>query len=152
MADRKSIIALPNDSLRERSKKVSVIDDEVKKVIKDMKDATLDWEDNRDHEFGVALAAVQINKHLRIVVVRSDLENKDDRTFQVFINPQIVQKSGKPVEDLVCQSLVVGIVIGVVDKDVIVHGNDDSSHTNRARGYHESIIHISDKTASWFVD
>ncbi len=99
MADRKSIITLPHKSLRKPSRKVGVITKDIKKIIKDMKDATLDWEDHRNHEFGVALAGVQINHHYNIVIVRSNLDNKADRTFQVFINPVITKKEGEPVYD-----------------------------------------------------
>lgn len=61
--------------------------------------ATLDWEDNREHEVGVALAAIQIDQPLKIVVIRSDFDNKKDRTFHVFINPEITKYEGKQVED-----------------------------------------------------
>ena len=45
--DRHSIITLPNPHLRQRSQKVGIITEEIKKLIADMKAATLDWEDNR---------------------------------------------------------------------------------------------------------
>ena len=64
-----------------------------------MKDATLDWEDSRDHEVGVALAAVQVDKLLRIVVVRNDFDDKKNREFTVFINPVIAKYEGKIIED-----------------------------------------------------
>jgi len=94
-----SIITLPNPHLRQRSKKVGFISEEVKKLIADMEAATLDWEDSRAHEVGVALAAVQIDALLRIVVIRNNFDDKTDRTFQVFINPEITKYEGKQVED-----------------------------------------------------
>lgn len=97
--DKSNIITLPNENLRKRSKKVGLITDEIKKLIKDMQDATLSWEDSRQHELGVALAAVQINKHLRIVVVRNNFEDKSDRGFQVYINPEITKSYGEITED-----------------------------------------------------
>lgn len=93
------LITLPNEHLRQRSKKVGLITDDVKKVIDDMKATTLDWEDSREHEVGVALAGVQIDKLLRIVIVREDTEHKDNRNFVVFINPQITKYEGRIVED-----------------------------------------------------
>ncbi len=99
MADRNNIISLPDERLRERSEKVSDISDEIEKLVKDMEDATLDWEDHRDHEFGVALAAVQIGQMHKVVVVRSNMEDKKDRTFITFVNPKIISKSGKPEVD-----------------------------------------------------
>jgi peptide deformylase len=97
--DRNNIIALPNAHLRQRSQKVGLITDDIKKLIQDMKDATLDWEDSRDHEVGVALAAVQVDKLLRIVVVRNDFDDKKNREFTVFINPVIAKYEGKIIED-----------------------------------------------------
>lgn len=93
------IIALPNQHLRERSKKVGFLGPEITKLIEDMKAATLDWEASREHEVGVALAAVQIDKLVRAVVVRNDFDNKDDHTFTVFINPVITKYEGKIEED-----------------------------------------------------
>jgi peptide deformylase len=93
------IITLPNTHLRQRSKKVGVISPQIEKLITDMEAATLDWEDSRAHEVGVALAAVQIDEMLRIVVVRNNFDDKTDRTFQVFINPEITKYEGNQVED-----------------------------------------------------
>lgn len=93
------IIILPNPHLRTRSKKVGFISDEIKQLIEDMKLATLDWEDNREHEVGVALAAIQVDRPYRVVVVRNDFDNKNDRTFAVFINPVITKYEGNLVED-----------------------------------------------------
>lgn len=64
-----------------------------------MSEALLDWEDHRDHEVGVALAAVQINELKKVVIVRNDFDNKEDRTFMVLINPVITKYEGKVVED-----------------------------------------------------
>jgi len=94
-----SIITLPNEHLRQRSKKVGLVDQSIKAVIADMEAATLDWEDSRAHEVGVALAAVQIDKHLRIVIIRNNFDNKEDRKFQIFINPEIVKYEGEIIED-----------------------------------------------------
>lgn len=93
-AAKKDIITLPHKHLRQRSKKVGIISDEVQQVIEDMKSATIDWENSRNHEVSVALAAVQIDKMLRIVIIRSNPDNKDDHSFGVFINPEITKYEG----------------------------------------------------------
>ncbi|HEX8762242.1 MAG TPA: peptide deformylase [Candidatus Saccharimonadales bacterium] len=93
------IITLPNIHLRERSKKVGLVDEKIKKIIQDMQAATLDWEASRDHEVGVALAAIQVDIHLRIVVVRNNFDNKDDKSFTVLINPEITKYEGKVEHD-----------------------------------------------------
>jgi peptide deformylase len=99
MAKKDSIITLPNTHLRQRSQKVGIVTDDVRQIVADMEAATLDWEDSRKHEVGVALAASQIDKLLRIVVIRKSFENKEDRSFQVFINPEITKYEGDITED-----------------------------------------------------
>lgn len=95
MADRHSIITLPNPSLRQKSSRVHVITDETRELISDMRAAALDWEDSRPHEIAVALAAVQIDRHERVVIVRGDFEDKENRSFIVLINPEVVKYEGE---------------------------------------------------------
>ncbi|MEK7603020.1 MAG: peptide deformylase, partial [Patescibacteria group bacterium] len=68
--DKNSIITLPNSHLRQRSRKVGLINSTIKDLAENMQTALLDWESNREHELGVALAAVQVDQMLRLVVVR----------------------------------------------------------------------------------
>ena len=93
------IIALPDPDLRKRSQRVGLVTGEIKNIIRDMEAAVLDWEQSRAHEVGVALAAVQIDKLLRIIVIRNDFNNKDDHSFSVFINPVITKFEGTIDED-----------------------------------------------------
>ncbi len=93
------LITLPNPHLRQRSKKVGIIDATVLQVIQDMKKATLDWEDSREHEVGVALAGVQIDQLQKIVIIREDTEDKKNKNFVVFINPEITKYEGDIIED-----------------------------------------------------
>jgi peptide deformylase len=93
------IIALPNEHLRQRSKKIGVLNEDLATLIEDMKQATIDWENSRKHEVGVALAAIQVDQPLRIVIIRNDFDNKDDHTFTVFINPVITKYEGAQEED-----------------------------------------------------
>jgi len=99
MSAKDNIIVLPNNRLRQKSKRVPIITAEALQTIKEMIDATVDWENTREHEVGVALAAVQIDKLYKIIIVRNDFENKDDKTFSVFINPEIVKLEGDVEED-----------------------------------------------------
>lgn len=89
------LITLPNPSLRKKSEVILKIDEKIKKIIKDMEHSTLDWDKSRDHEVGVALAAVQIDQLYRIVILRDDHEDKASETFTVFINPEIQKYSGE---------------------------------------------------------
>jgi peptide deformylase len=99
MTAKDSIITLPNSHLRDRSKRIAFVTDDVKEVIAKMKEATLDWEASRKHEVGVALAAIQIDQPWRIIVIRRDFENKEDHTFDVFINPEITKYEGTLEDD-----------------------------------------------------
>jgi peptide deformylase len=89
------IIALPNPHLRQKSQRVGVINDEVQQIVQDMKDATIDWDRSRSHEVGVALAAVQVDRLYKIVVIRNNFDDKNDHSFTVFINPEIVKAEGE---------------------------------------------------------
>ena len=99
MSKKDLIIALPNPHLREKSRKVNLLSDELIGVIANMKAAMLDWEAERPHEVGVALAAIQIDQPYRIIVIRSDFDNKKNQDFDVFINPEIDKKEGELLTD-----------------------------------------------------
>jgi peptide deformylase len=88
------IITLPNPHLRQKSAKVREISDKVTKLIDDMTGAALDWEASRPHEISAALAAVQLDRLDRVVIVRSDFDNKESNEFTVLINPEIVKYEG----------------------------------------------------------
>jgi peptide deformylase len=94
-----NIISLPNEHLRQRSERVGIITPEIMTIVDDMKAATIDWDNSREHEVGVALAAVQIDRLYSIIVVRNDYNNKEDHPFTVFINPTITKYDGEPSED-----------------------------------------------------
>ncbi len=96
---KEDIITLPNPHLRQKSAKVHVVTDETLNVVEDMTAAALDWEDSRPHEISAALAAVQIDRLDRIVIVRSDFDDKAERGFTALINPQIVKYEGSIVDD-----------------------------------------------------
>lgn len=99
MSSKDSIIVLPNKDLRQKSRRVPIITPEVREVIKDMVDATIDWEESREHEVGVALAAIQIDKPYKIIIVRHDFEDKQNKSFSIFINPEVIKLEGEIEED-----------------------------------------------------
>lgn len=94
-----SIITLPNPHLRQKSARVHVSTDETKALIKDMTAAAIDWEESRPHEISAALAAVQVDRLERVVIVRADFEDKSHREFTALINPEIVKYEGDVVAD-----------------------------------------------------
>ena len=95
----KNIITLPNDHLRQRSQRITQIDADTRQIISDMIAATLDWEAHRPNEVAVALAAVQIDKPVRIVIIRADFDDKENKNFQVLINPEITKYEGEIITD-----------------------------------------------------
>ena len=93
------IISLPNQHLRTKSERVGIITEEIRQVIAEMQEATISWDQSREHEVGVALAAVQIDRLYKIVIVRNNYDDKNDHSFTVFINPQITKFEGVIEED-----------------------------------------------------
>lgn len=96
---KEDIITLPNPHLREKSVRVFEIDDTVHALIGEMTSAAIDWEISRPHEISAALAAVQIDNLSKVIIVRSDFEDKSDRDFTALINPEIVKYEGETVYD-----------------------------------------------------
>ena len=168
MTTRNDIITLPHPSLREKSARVHVITDETTQLIADMKNAALDWEDSRPHEIAVALAAVQIDRLERVVIVRGDFENKEDRSFTVLINPEIAKYEGEVVTDHE-GCLSVRDLYGSVPRHnkIRLKASDENGHEVRARAegflarvlQHEIdhtngicfVDHIADQPDAFFV-
>ena len=96
---KEAIITLPNPHLRQKSTRVHVITDDVKQLVSDMTDASIDWEESRPHEISAALAAVQIDRLERVVIIRSDFDDKTNQEFIPLINPEIVKGEGPMIED-----------------------------------------------------
>ena len=99
MPSKDDIITLPNSHLRQRSQKVGMLTAATKKLIEEMKTATLEWEDSRKHEVGVALAAIQIDKPLKVIIIRDNFDDKGNRNFSVYINPEITKYEGRITDD-----------------------------------------------------
>lgn len=93
------IITLPDPRLRQKSEKIYEITPEILQLVKDMTEVALDWENSRPHEISAALSAVQIGEPKRVVIVRSDLDNKESKDFTALINPQIVKYEGSVSSD-----------------------------------------------------
>jgi peptide deformylase len=93
------IITLPNPHLRQKSQRVGIITPQIRQIVTYMEAATINWDESRDHEVGVALAAVQIDKLYKIIVVRNNYDDKEDRSFTAFINPEITKFAGELLED-----------------------------------------------------
>jgi peptide deformylase len=79
------ILQLPDPVLRRVSTPVVKIDDEIKKLIKDMFETMYDAP-------GIGLAAVQIGVAKRVVTIDAT-RGEDEKNPMVFINPEIISSS-----------------------------------------------------------
>ncbi len=162
------IIALPNPHLRKKSTRIHVITDDIIQLSDDMIAAALDWEDSRPHEISAALAAVQVDALKRLVIVRSDFDNKSTREFMTLINPEVVKYEGEIVADYE-GCLSVQHIYGKVPRHTKVRikamGLDGNEVRFKAEGFlarvlqHEIdhcngkvfIDHIKDKTDAFYT-
>lgn len=93
------IITTPDERLRKKSTKVGVIDDEILTVIENMRKLSLDWEKEHPYELSAAMAAPQMGVNKRIIIVRDDMEDKQNASFTALINPEVIKAEGKLVKD-----------------------------------------------------
>lgn len=87
----REVLVYPNDILRGESEEVTVFDQELKKLVSDMKETML-------VSRGVGLAAPQIGVLKRVVVIEWE-----DSKF-TLVNPQIIEQSGEEIRDEGCLS------------------------------------------------
>ena len=89
------IITTPDKRLREKSEKVRVIDEDILKIIADMRKLSLDWESKHPYELSAAMAAPQMGVNKRIIIIRDDMEDKKNASFTALINPEVIRAEGK---------------------------------------------------------
>lgn len=93
------IITTPDRRLREKSEKVGAIDFEVLDTIAEMRKLSTEWEKDHPYELSAAMAAPQIGVNKRIIIIRDDMENKENAKFTALINPVVTKTEGKTVTD-----------------------------------------------------
>jgi len=77
------ILHYPDPRLHKKAKPVAVVDDRIRKLVRDMADTMYDAP-------GVGLAATQVDVHERVVVIDVSEEGNE---LRVLINPEITWKS-----------------------------------------------------------
>ena len=97
------IVTTPNPKLRQKSKKVHELTPEIKELIANMRKSSLDWEKKHPHELSAAMAAPQMGVNKRIIIVREDMEDKDNAIFTALINPEVIKTEGK-----ICYRMLLG--------------------------------------------
>lgn len=88
-----SLRTLPHPQLRQKARRVRVIDASIQRLIDDMIETM-------HHVQGVGLAAPQVGKSLRIMVI-----HVPEQEIVVLINPDIVRQSGEVMVEEGCLSL-----------------------------------------------
>jgi peptide deformylase len=92
------ILTYPDNFLNKTARPVEKIDEAVRTLVADMADTMYQAP-------GVGLAATQVGSDLRIIVYDPDAD-KDNRPFQVLVNPRIVSTEGSVIsEDEGCLSV-----------------------------------------------
>jgi len=95
----KTILTTPDSRLREKSKRVTAITDETHQIISDMIDLSLAWESKHPNELSAAMAAPQMGELQRIIIMRDDLGDPDNKSFTALINPEIIRTEGASKAD-----------------------------------------------------
>jgi peptide deformylase len=91
------ILHFPDSRLHLKAKKVDIIDDKVKELVSNMAETMYESD-------GIGLAAIQVNVQKRIFIM--DLSRGDEpRNLLVFINPEILEKSGEVIGSEGCLSV-----------------------------------------------
>jgi len=89
------VLSFPDERLRTVAKPVDNVNDEIKQLVADM------FETMKD-EKGIGLAATQVDRHVRVVVMDVSEEQNEPR---VFINPEITRKEGETISEEGCLSV-----------------------------------------------
>ena len=89
------LIQYPNPLLSEKSKKISLIDDSIKKLAADMAETMKGY--GTEEEAGVAIAAIQVGVPIRLTVVRDE---EVPEGYFVLINPEVVKGSKNELLDM----------------------------------------------------
>lgn len=95
----RKLITTPDPRLRQKSAKIREITDDTHELIADMVTASLAWEQQHPYELSAAMAAPQMGENQRVIIVRDDLDDKDNKSFTALINPEIIRTEGKLVKE-----------------------------------------------------
>lgn len=95
----RTLITTPDPRLRQKSAKIRTITDDTHALIADMIAASLAWEKQHPYELSAAMAAPQMGENQRVIIIRDDLDDKENRSFTALINPEIIRTEGKLIKE-----------------------------------------------------
>lgn len=109
-----TVLHFPDERLRTIAKPVAEINDEIRQLVADMLETMY-------AENGIGLAATQVNVHKRVVVI--DLSEERNQP-QVFINPEIIERSGDTSYEEGCLSVPQNYASVARAADIVVKAQD----------------------------
>lgn len=89
------ILRYPDPRLHKKAAPIAVVDAQIRKLAADMAETMYNAP-------GIGLAATQVDQHIRLIVI--DI-TEDQSQLQVFINPELLEKSGECEGDEGCLSV-----------------------------------------------
>ena len=89
------ILRYPDPRLHTRAAPVAQVDDSIRQLVKDMAETMYEAP-------GIGLAATQVDVHKRVVVIDVSEDRSD---LRVFINAEIIEKSGEHIGEEGCLSV-----------------------------------------------
>jgi peptide deformylase len=89
------ILQYPDERLHKVAKKIEQVDNTIRKLVRDMAETMYSAP-------GVGLAATQVDKHIRLIVIDVS-ETHDD--LKVFINPELLKDEGEKENEEGCLSV-----------------------------------------------
>lgn len=92
------IYQYPEPVLRKDTETVTSFDETLKQLVADMGETMYDAP-------GIGLAAPQVGKSLKLIVVDTTKESEGEKEFMAIINPVIIQHEGKQIDEEGCLSL-----------------------------------------------
>ncbi|MDR0887105.1 MAG: peptide deformylase [Candidatus Nomurabacteria bacterium] len=93
------IIVTPDSILRQKSEEIKKITPEIEEIIAEMRATALDWEKDHPHEMSAAMAAPQLGHLKRVIIVRENNDDKDEKAFLALVNPEVLRVSTKMKKD-----------------------------------------------------
>ncbi len=96
---KRKVIVTPDPRLRKKSTKAKAGDPETTKIIQEMIQSCIEWENEHEFELSAAMAAPQLGYNKRIIVVREDMNDKENVTFIPLLNPEVIKTEGKTLYD-----------------------------------------------------
>lgn len=92
------IYEYPDPVLRKKTVKITAFDEELAKLIEDMADTMYDAP-------GIGLAAPQIGKSIKLIVVDTTVQIDGEKEYMSMVNPEIIDHEGLQLDEEGCLSV-----------------------------------------------